>query len=486
MVGIRSYGGYVPRFRLNKMIIFGAMGWLNPANIMNAQGEKAVANFDEDSVTMATAAAIDCVTGFDRADIGGVYFASTTASYRERLCANLVAGALAADEGIRTADFAGGLKAGTTALLAALDAVGAGNANDVVVSASDCRLGKMASVQELMFGDGAAAFMVSDKDVIAEFKGSYSTGHDFVDHFRGAEAKYDRQWEERWIRDVGFGQFVPEAINGLCEKCGVAPTDFAKIIYPCYYGGARKKINKTFAFEPEKVQDNMQIAIGDTGSAQSLMMLASALEEAKPGDKMLVVGYGSGCDALFFEVTDNITRLTPRRGISGSLAKRTDLDNYLKYLTWRRMLPADTGLRGEEQKWTRWTLQWRNHKMILGMEASKCKKCGTQQYPPQRICVNPECGAIDEMEPVVVSDKGGKIFSFTSDMLAASLNPPAMYGTVDINDGGRYVFDFTDCSIDDLAVGKPVEFSFRIKYYDAMRDITNYFWKAVPVAEEAE
>ena len=170
----------------------------------------------------------------------------------------------------------------------------------------------------------------------------------------------------------------------------------------CYYGGARKKINKTFAFEPEKVQDNMQAAIGDTGSAQSLMMLASALEEAKPGDKMLVVGYGSGCDALFFEVTDNITRLTPRRGISGSLAKRTDLDNYLKYLTWRRMVPADTGLRGEEQKWTRWTLQWRNHKMILGMEASKCKKCGTQQYPPQRICVNPECGAIDEMEPVVV------------------------------------------------------------------------------------
>src|SRR5450756_2425982 len=123
MVGIRSYGGYVPRYRLNKMVIFGSMGWLNPANIMNAQGEKAVANFDEDAVTMATAAAQDCVAGFDRADIGGVYFATTTASYKERLCANLVAGALAADEGIRTADFAGGLKAGTTALLAALDAV---------------------------------------------------------------------------------------------------------------------------------------------------------------------------------------------------------------------------------------------------------------------------------------------------------------------------------------------------------------------------
>ena len=64
--------------------------------------------------------------------------------------------------------------------------------------------------------------MVGDDDVIAEFKGSFSTGHDFVDHFRGGESKYDRQWEERWIRDVGFGQFIPEAINGLCEKYGVA------------------------------------------------------------------------------------------------------------------------------------------------------------------------------------------------------------------------------------------------------------------------
>src|SRR5450756_2974860 len=121
MVGIRSYGGYVPRYRLNKMVIFWSMGWLNPANILNAQGEKAVANFDEDAVTMATAAAQDCVAGFDRADIGGVYFATTTASYKERLCANLIAGALAASESVRTVDFGNGLKAGTGALMAALD-----------------------------------------------------------------------------------------------------------------------------------------------------------------------------------------------------------------------------------------------------------------------------------------------------------------------------------------------------------------------------
>jgi len=185
-------------------------------------------------------------------------------------------------------------------------------------------------------------------------------------------------------------------------------------------------------------------------------------------------------------VTDKIAKLAPRRGISGYLARRADLDNYVKYLVWRRMVPADTGLRGEEDKWTRWSLMWRSHKAMLGLVGGKCTECGTQQFPPQRICVAPKCGALEKSEPVVLSDKGGKIFSFTSDMLAASINPPAIYGTVAINGGGRYVFDFSDCSIDDLAVGNPVEFSFRVKLYDSKRDITNYFWKAVPVAEGAE
>ncbi len=63
MVGITSFGGYVPRYRLNRMIVFGSMGWLNPVIIMNAQGEKAVANFDEDSITMAVAAGMDCLRG---------------------------------------------------------------------------------------------------------------------------------------------------------------------------------------------------------------------------------------------------------------------------------------------------------------------------------------------------------------------------------------------------------------------------------------
>jgi 3-hydroxy-3-methylglutaryl CoA synthase len=486
MVGITSFGGYVPRYRLNRMLIFGMMGWLNPVIITQARGEKAVANFDEDPVTMAVAAGMDCLRGRSWEAVDAVYFATTTAPYKERQNANIVAGALGAREDIRSADFSGSLKAGTTALLSALDFVACNQGSSAVVCASDCRLGKMGSTQEMVFGDGGAAVMVGGEDVVAEYKGSYSLSYDFVDNLRGAWTKYNRMWEERWIRDVGYGKFIPQAVQGLCSKYDISVTDFDKVIYPCFFGGARKKINGALQLEKEKVQDDLMAAVGDTGTAHPLLMLANALETAEPGDKILLVSYGSGCDALWFEVTENIKKVQDGRGVSRWLARRAELDNYQKYLVWRGIAPGETGVRGETDKETRWSLVWREHRALLGLWGSKCRKCGTQQFPPQRICVNPECGALDEMDPVYLADKGGKIFTYTGDMLAASINPPAIYGNVEFNGGGRMVMDFTDCVVDDLAVGKPVEFSFRIKFYDPKRDITNYFWKAVPVAEEVK
>ena len=482
MVGISSYAGYVPHYQLNRMMVYGAMGWFNPVTIMNAGGEKAVANFDEDSITMAVAAGAKCLNDYDPTELGAVYFASTTAPFKERQNANIVAGALCAGDEIRTADFSGSLKAGTAALLSALEFVASNSGNSAIACAADCRLGKVGSVQEMIFGDGSASILISNSDVIAEFKGSYSLAYDFVDHLRGANSKFDRQWEERWIRDIGYNRFIPEVVEGLCRKYNLKPGDFSRVIYPCYYGGARRSINKKLGLEAVQVQDELLTEVGDTGAAHPLLMLSKTLEDAEPGDKLLLVGYGNGCDALFFQVTDNITRFDNRKRLSDSLNNRVDLDNYLKYLVWRDMVPAEVGMRGEEDQLTRLSLIWRNHRAILSLQGNRCLKCGTQQFPPQRICVNPACGVTDEMDTVYLANKGGTIFSYTSDMLSASINPPAIYGTVDFNGGGRCMMDFTDCTFEDLKVGKSVNFSFRVKYYDSKRDTTFYFWKAVPVS----
>ena len=118
--------------------------------------------------------------------------------------------------------------------------------------------------------------------------------------------------------------------------------------------------------------------------------------------------------------------------------------------------------------------------MVLGLCGSRCRVCGTPQYPRQVVCANPDCNASGQMDVYRFSDKRGRLFTYTGDSLAPSSSPPAVYGVVVFDGGGRYTFDLTDCDLDSLEVEMPVEMSFRRKYRDATRGIHGYFWKAVP------
>lgn len=484
MTGLVSYGGFVPRYRLNRMNIFKAMGWFNPVTMGAAKGEKAVANYDQDSLTMATEACLDCLGDVARESVDGLYAASSTFPYRERENAGIISSALDLRDDVRAADFSDSLKSGTTALLAALDAVEAGRAGTMLATAADCRVAKMGSLQEHYYGDGAAAFLTGTEDLIAEFKGAYSVSHDFVDHFRSDGMPFDRTWEERWIKDAGYGKIIPEAIGGLLAKVGMEIGDFDKVVYPCHFDRVHKGLAKKLGIEPERLQSNMSTTVGDAGSAHPLMMLAAALEEAKPGDKILVASYGSGSDALFFEVTDRIEEIKQsRKGIRGCLENREELTNYEKYAVFRRIIPVEMGIRGEFEPPTAFSTLWKYKRTVLGLKGNCCTACGTPVFPEQRICVNPECGAIDKMEPYRFSDKKGRIFTYTGDMLAFCIDPPQIYGLVDFDGGGRIWLDFTDCSLESLKVGMEVDMSFRKKYYDHERGIHGYFWKAVPRVE---
>ena len=89
-------------------------------------------------------------------------------------------------------------------------------------------------------------------------------------------------------------------------------------------------------------------------------------------------------------------------------------------------------------------------------------------------------------ELIRYADQIGTIHTYTGDMLAASYNPPAIYGAIKFDIGGKFYFDLTDCDLDKLSTGMPVKMSFRRKYYDPKRDISGYFWKAVPIKKEGE
>ena len=280
-------------------------------------------------------------------------------------------------------------------MLAAADAISSGTLNSCLVCAGECRASKIAGNADYTYGDGAASFLMGKEDVIASINGSYSTTHDFVDRRRLEGERLEHMWEERFIRDAGYMKFIPEAVAGLLKKYSLNIKDFSKVIYACAFTGAHSALGKTLGLAAEQVQDPLLMTVGDTGVAQTMMMLVAALEDAKPGDQIMVVSFGQGCDAFYLTVTDKIKGVKAKKAVKRNLANKVPLGSYEKYLAFRKLMPVEIGIRGEETVFTSFSIISRENREIHGMVGSKCKKCGAPAWPVQRVCPNPDCGAID-------------------------------------------------------------------------------------------
>ena len=469
MVGIISYGAYVPMYRLSREAIGAA--WAMPA----PPGEKAVANFDEDSITMAVEAARDCVKDIDCSSIDGLYLATTTSPYKEKQASAVVAAALGLRRGILTIDFAGSLRAGSNAMRAALDAVKAGSARRVLVVAADCRLGIPRSEFEMNFGDGAAALLVGDENIAVSVECSYSHTNEFLDLWRTESDDFIRSWEDRFIIEHGYNENMMEAITGILKKCGLKNKDLAKVVLYGPDARSHSAIVRDLGFDVKsQVQDPMFSTMGNTGTAFCLMMLVAALEGARVGDKVLLASYADGCDAYILQVKEAIEKIRDRRGIKVHLAHKRMLPGYGKYVRFRKLMSGEAARRPPEVSSA--TVLWRDRSQVLSLHGSKCLRCGTPQFPIQRVCT--VCFAKDEYKEYNFSDKNGKVYTYTIDYLASSENPPMVKAVVDFEGGGRMFCQMADCDPDNVKVGMPVEMVFR-KIYDAA-GFHNYFWKFRP------
>ena len=211
MVGITSIGAYVPTYRLSGDEIARMWGGRSMG------GEKAVAGCDEDSVTMAVAAALDIMKD-NKEKMDGLYFATTTAPYKEKQAAAIIASAIDLEKTCYTGDFTNSLRAGSLALKSAIDAVKCGSAGNIMVLASDCRIGAAQSTFEQILGDGAASLVIGSQNVIAEVEGSYSIFNEFVDVWRTDEDVFERGSEERFIDIGGYRPVMNGVISGLMDK----------------------------------------------------------------------------------------------------------------------------------------------------------------------------------------------------------------------------------------------------------------------------
>ncbi|MDB5698247.1 MAG: hydroxymethylglutaryl-CoA synthase family protein [Alphaproteobacteria bacterium] len=482
--GILAYGAYIPRLRLQRSAIFAANAWFAGGLKGLAKGERAIANWDEDSVTMAVEAARDCLTGIDRASITALSLASTTHPFADRLNAGIVKEALTLRDGIAALDVAGSQRAGTSSLIQALNGAAATGATQLCL-ASELRKARPASEGELIQGDAAAGLLVGAGDPIARFLGSHSMTIDFVDHFRAAGADFDYSWESRWIRDEGYTKILAGAVAEAIEKLGVEPASIDRLLIPIAARGVPEGLAKKLGVRAEAVADTLAQKLGDSGVAHPLLMLVAELEQAKPGETIMVVGFGQGCDVLLFETTDTIAQLPKREGVAGALALGKADDNYLRFLFHRGLLDLDRGMRAEADQKQPGTTLFRNRKAVLGLVGGRCTKTGTVQFPRSEVSVNPNDRAVGTQEDYPLADKPARIVTYTADSLTYSPAPPQYYGMIDFDGGGRMFAEFTDVDGEGVEVGCPMKMMFRIKAVDEMRDFIKYFWKAVPVRQPA-
>ena len=476
--GITGFGGYVPRLRLPRAAIAVAHQWMAPGLKAQAKGQRAFCSWDEDSVTMAVEAARDALGDTARGNITAATLASTTLPFADPASSAIVANALGLDPAVRTLDVAHSVRATTSGLAAALRS-GDGPA---LFIASDRPRGKPASSQEIGCGAGAAAFLLGHEGVVAEMLATVSRTEMFVDHFRAEGARYDYNWEERWVRDEGYLKITVAAIAAALRQADVSPEQVRHFIFPSPFRGAAAAVAKKSGIPEEAQVNSLDEGCGYAGAAHGALMLALALEQAKPGEVIVMASFSQGTDVLVLRTTEAITDFAPRRGVSGALADAQVQEAYLRFLSYEGGIEPEWGMRAEKPIKTSLTEQYRSNYQLAGFIAGKCGRCGTIQFPQLPYCVNPSCVAPQsEFESHSLVDEKASVLTYTADWLSYHPAPPLYVGFVQFDRGARLMMEMVDVGSAGLDVGTPLRMVFRVKDVDKARGYPRYFWKATPL-----
>ena len=313
---------------------------------------------------------------------------------------------------------------------------------------------------------------VSHGEPIAILRGRASLNQDFVDHYRASGEDFSYQLEARWVRDAGYRDQTQATFSAALKAAGLDDGNVDHLILAAPPALARA-IAKSL--DSKDLGAELTAQVGFCAAAQPLLVLNYALESASVGETIALVTIGQGVDVIVFE----LTREPPSRDLVRQLAAGIEETNYTRYLSLRRLLELEEGIRAERDNRTAQSAFWRKHEAITGFVGGKCRNCGTLQFPPSKVCI--ACKAEDSQSPTRMADMQGTVRSFTEDWLAFTPNPPLVFGNVGFDDGANVMMEFTDVVPGQLEVGMPVELRFRIKDFDHRRHFRRYFWKPTPV-----
>ncbi len=459
MSGILSYGTYVPYYRLTRQAIGGG------------KGERAVASYDEDAVSMAVEAGREAKRAFGGA-IDSLIFATTSPPYAEKLNAAAINAALDLPATVRSMELGSNTRMGLASLLLGADLGTAGRTS--MICASDVIVGGPGGARERDGGDAAVAFVTgADDQAIATVLGQASSTSEVLDVWRLPGDQFARQWEERFGIEVLGPVSLDTAQRALSAAC-VAPDQLTTVILDATNKRDVAGIPRALGLKPEQVADMLGDNLGRCGVAHAGLVLANTLDTAQAGDKILVLSTADGCDAVVLEVTANIRNGQPRRTVQHWLASSNNELAYNTYLKWRGVLPFEPPRRPDPMRPAA-PIMKRHERWKYAFFGSRCE-CGQGHLPPQRVCV--KCRAVDKMKPEAFADEPCRVTTFTLDHLAYTLQPPVISTVADFDCGGRLACELTDADPRGVKIGNRLEMTFR-RFYTG-QGVHNYFWKARP------
>lgn len=339
-VGIIGYGAYVPRYRLPAREV--ARVWMEGRGGLPIE-EKAVPGLDEDVATMSIEAARNALlrAQIPPEELRAVWVGSESHPYAVKPTSTLVAEAIGAVPHTQAADWEFACKAGTEALVAAMGMVGSGMGRYAMAIGMDTAQGKPGDALEYTAGAGGAAYILGPaEEALATVNASYSYVTDTPDFWRRPEAKYPEHGM-RFTGEPAYFKHITEAAQHLMEGSGTTAADYRWAVFHQPNTKFPQRVAAQLGFSKEQIEPGLLVPkIGNTYAGAALIGLTATLDHAEPGDRILLVSFGSGAgsDAFDIMVTAALTaRKRLARMTQDYVARRTEID-YATYVRYRGKL----------------------------------------------------------------------------------------------------------------------------------------------------
>ncbi|MDY6966159.1 MAG: hydroxymethylglutaryl-CoA synthase [Halobacteriota archaeon] len=343
MVGIMTYGVYIPRYRIKTEEIARMWG-KDPEGMVKGLGveEKSVPDLDEDSITIAVEAARNAISriDMDASEIGAIYVGSESHPYAVKPTATVVAEAIGAGSDLTAADFEFACKAGTAAIQTCMGLVASKRIKYGLAIGTDTSQAAPGDALEYATGAGSAAYVIGDGEVMVEIEDTYSFTTDTPDFWRREGMSYPEHGG-RFTGEPAYFKHVISATNGLFEKMGTSINDYDYAVFHQPNGKFPMRVSKILGFKKEQIEPGLMVRkIGNTYSASSPIGLAATLDQAKPGSRILMTSFGSGAgsDSFSLRVTDVIERYRDKVPTVSKLIEDPKYLNYAMYAKYNNKL----------------------------------------------------------------------------------------------------------------------------------------------------